>query len=241
MALSLPSVRRFVKRRYNASGTPNYPEITNISSGPNEDLIGRVIAAYDRFYASIARLHAPHVIELSLTLAQLKALYLIASSGSMRMSEVAERLGTAASTTSEVVHGLVQLGLLERLEDPADRRQVLVRPTPAAAERLEDFSRAGPQPHSRAAGARSGARRSRSHPTSDQPACRCGRSPPKGTEQMNWLSRAAVGRRSVTLLLATRPLRRRPAGLGEPQAGAPARRRVPGRDGHRAVPRRRRR
>ena len=132
-----------VKGRYNASVASNYPEITNISSGPNEDLIGRVIAAYDRFYASIARLHAPHVIELSLTLAQLKALYLIASSGSMRMREVAERLGTAASTTSEVVHGLVQLGLLERVEDPADRRQVLVRPTPAAAERLEDFSELG--------------------------------------------------------------------------------------------------
>ena len=78
-----------------------------------------------------------------MTLAQLKALYLIASAAPMRMSEVAERLGTAASTTSGVVDGLVQLGLLERVEDPADRRQVLVRPTPAAAERLEDFSELG--------------------------------------------------------------------------------------------------
>ena len=82
-------------------------------------------------------------MELSLTLAQLKALYLVASSGQMRMSEVAERLGTAASTTSGVVDGLVQLELLERVEDPADRRQVLVRPTAAAAERLEDFSELG--------------------------------------------------------------------------------------------------
>lgn len=82
-------------------------------------------------------------MELSLTLAQLKALYLVASSGPMRMSEVADRLGTAASTTSGVIDGLVQLELVERLEDPADRRQVLVGATPAAAERLEDFSELG--------------------------------------------------------------------------------------------------
>jgi DNA-binding MarR family transcriptional regulator len=110
---------------------------------PNEDAIARVITAYDRFHACISRLHAPHVVELSLTLAQLKALYLVASSGPIRMSELAERLGTAASTTSGVVDGLVQLNLLERVEDPADRRQVLVRATPAAAERLEDFSELG--------------------------------------------------------------------------------------------------
>ena len=59
------------------------------------------------------------------------------------MSEVAERRGTAASTTSGVVDGLVHLDLLERVEDPADRRQVLVRPTAGAAERLEDFSELG--------------------------------------------------------------------------------------------------
>jgi DNA-binding MarR family transcriptional regulator len=129
--------------RYSASVTPNYPEPPNISPRPNEAAIARVIAAYDRFHACITRLHAPHVVELSLTLAQLKALYLIASSGPMRMSEVAERLGTAASTTSGVVDGLVQLELLERVEDPADRRQVVVRPTFAAAERLEDFSELG--------------------------------------------------------------------------------------------------
>jgi DNA-binding MarR family transcriptional regulator len=128
---------------YDASVRPNYPESPNISSRPNEAAVARVIAAYDRFHACLTKLHAPHVIELSLTLAQLKALYLVASSGPMRMSEVAERLGTAPSTTSGVVDGLVQLELLERVEDPADRRQVLVRPTVAAAERLEDFSELG--------------------------------------------------------------------------------------------------
>lgn len=97
------------------------------------------MAAYERFHAWITKLHVPHFLELTLTLAQLKTLYLVTAAGPMRMSEVAERLGTAPSTTSGVVDGLVQLALLERVEDPADRRQVLVRATPAAHETLEDF------------------------------------------------------------------------------------------------------
>jgi DNA-binding MarR family transcriptional regulator len=97
------------------------------------------VAAYERFHAWITKLHVPHFLELSLTLAQLRTLYLVAAAGPMRMSQVAERLGTAPSTTSGVVDGLVQLDLLERVEDPADRRQVLVRATPAAHETLEDF------------------------------------------------------------------------------------------------------
>ena len=102
-----------------------------------------VIAAFDRFHATLSRLHVPHFLELSLTLAQLKALYLIVTTGPMRMTEIAERLGTAPSTSTGVVDGLVQLGLLERREDPADRRQVVVEATAAARERLEDFSELG--------------------------------------------------------------------------------------------------
>lgn len=55
------------------------------------------------------------------------------------MSAIAERLGTALSTTSGVVDGLVGQDLLERGEDPSDRRQVLVRVTQRGHETLEDF------------------------------------------------------------------------------------------------------
>lgn len=101
------------------------------------------MAAYERFHAWITKLHVPHFLELSLTLAQLKTLYLVTTAGPMRMSEVAERLGTAPSTTSGVVDGLVHLDLIERVEDPSDRRQVVVQATGAARERLEDFHELG--------------------------------------------------------------------------------------------------
>jgi DNA-binding MarR family transcriptional regulator len=59
------------------------------------------------------------------------------------MGDLASRLGTALSTTSEVVDRLVQLGLLERIADPADRRQVLVRPTDDAWASLDNISELG--------------------------------------------------------------------------------------------------
>jgi DNA-binding MarR family transcriptional regulator len=103
----------------------------------------RVMDAFERFQATLMRVHVPHLLELSLTLAQMRTLYLVAAEGTMRMSEVAERLGTAASTSTGVVDGLVQLNLLERDADPGDRRQVLVRTTEAGRVRLEDFHELG--------------------------------------------------------------------------------------------------
>jgi len=102
-----------------------------------------VLTAYDRFHERITSLHAPEVADLNLTLAQLKAIYLVAAAGSIRMGSLAVQLGTALSTTSGVVDRLVQLELLERLEDPSDRRQVLVRATTAALQQLESMSELG--------------------------------------------------------------------------------------------------
>lgn len=113
----------------------------NNSGEPNAT--ARIMDAFERFQGQIMRVHAPHLLELSLTLAQMRALYLVAAQGPMRMSEIAERLGTAASTTTGVVDGLVRLELLTRREDPNDRRQVVVRTTEAGRERLEDFHELG--------------------------------------------------------------------------------------------------
>jgi DNA-binding MarR family transcriptional regulator len=119
---------------------PKDMDAPNRSVAPNDQGIEAVVDSYGRFHAWLTRAHVPDFLELNLTLAQLRALYLVTASGPMSMSHVAERLGTAPSTATGVVDALVQLGLLERTEDPSDRRQVVVGPTPAAHERLEDFS-----------------------------------------------------------------------------------------------------
>ena len=100
----------------------------------------RVIASFDRFHAWLTRAHVPDFLELNLTMAQLRAMYLVVAAGPMRMSQIAERLGTAASSATGLVDALVGTGMVERVDDPADRRQVLVRATPAAHARIEAFS-----------------------------------------------------------------------------------------------------
>jgi DNA-binding MarR family transcriptional regulator len=59
------------------------------------------------------------------------------------MSEVAERMGTTPSTASGVIDGLAQRGLVDRVEDPTDRRQVFVRATAAAQEQLDHVHELG--------------------------------------------------------------------------------------------------
>lgn len=99
--------------------------------------------AYERFHEQMTALHAPEVVELDLTLAQLKAVYLVAATGPIHMGALSVQLGTSASTTSELVERLVGLGLLERREAEGDRRQVVVGATPAALARIENLSELG--------------------------------------------------------------------------------------------------
>jgi DNA-binding MarR family transcriptional regulator len=83
--------------------------------------------------------HAPEFTEVGITMAQAKVLYVLAAAGELRMSELATRLGVGMSAVSEQVDRLVDLGLLRRHSDEADRRQVVVTTTAAAIELLERF------------------------------------------------------------------------------------------------------
>jgi DNA-binding MarR family transcriptional regulator len=62
----------------------------------------------------------------AMTSTQLLALFETVIGGPLRLSELAERMGITAPTASRAVDGLVDLGLLERLPDPADRRAVRI-------------------------------------------------------------------------------------------------------------------
>jgi DNA-binding MarR family transcriptional regulator len=70
-------------------------------------------------------------------MAQAKVLYVVIGAESLRMSELAARLGISMSTASGAVERLVEIGLIERRADPADRRQVIVAATPAGIDVLQ--------------------------------------------------------------------------------------------------------
>jgi MarR family transcriptional regulator, organic hydroperoxide resistance regulator len=117
-----------------------YPENPKISARARTESVDRAMAAYERFHQRMVALNSPVLVDMSLTLAQLKAIYVVAAAGSLTMGALSERLGTALSTTSGTVDRLVRRGLLERAEDPSDRRQVIVRATDDALEQIEHFS-----------------------------------------------------------------------------------------------------
>ncbi len=83
--------------------------------------------------------HAPEFTEVGITMAQAKVLYVVMAAGELRMSELAARLGIGSSSASGLADRLVELGLLRRHDDAADRRQVVVTTTPEAEALLERF------------------------------------------------------------------------------------------------------
>jgi len=104
--------------------------------GPTTD---DVLAAFAEFRPRMDTLHMPDFLGVDITMSQAKILLLLASAHELHMSELVPRLGISLSTVSGHVDRLVDQGLVERREDPADRRQVLVAPTPAALELAERF------------------------------------------------------------------------------------------------------
>jgi len=108
-----------------------------------ERRLADLIDVYESLMHRLAAAHAPVFAEVDLTMAQAKALYVVFALGRPRMSDVAGRLGVSMSTASEVVDRLVDLDLVARQTDAADRRHVILAATPRAATAIERFRELG--------------------------------------------------------------------------------------------------
>lgn len=98
-----------------------------------------IVQAYARMMHSVALAHAPEFLGVGITMSQAKVLYLVQASPDLHMSDLATRLSVSLSTVSGVVDRLVDQGLLTRHDDPADRRQVVLRIADAGTAQLEHF------------------------------------------------------------------------------------------------------
>lgn len=72
--------------------------------------------------------------EEELSVAQVATLHLVDERGEMRIGDVGEALGRAAPATSRLVDDLVAGGLIERREDPSDRRARVISLTAKGAK-----------------------------------------------------------------------------------------------------------
>ena len=98
--------------------------MTEDGPGALGDLVVRVARTLRRrFTAALAPWDlSPH---------QARALRVVSSRDGVRLSELAEALRIAPRSATEVADGLQERGLVQRSPDPADRRAVVLTPTPA--------------------------------------------------------------------------------------------------------------
>ncbi|HVV60001.1 MAG TPA: MarR family winged helix-turn-helix transcriptional regulator [Gaiellaceae bacterium] len=83
------------------------------------------------------------------TSTQRLALFELADDGPLRLNDLAQRVGVSAPTASRAVEALCELGLVERLPDPSDRRALRIDLTAAgrsqvAVRRQRVLDRFGP-------------------------------------------------------------------------------------------------
>lgn len=98
-----------------------------------------VLERYQRLTHEATLAHAKEFLEIGVTMPQAKVLYLVCMAGEIRMSSLAARLGISLPSLSATVERLVEHGLLDRHDDPADRRQVVLTPTAQARDLVDRF------------------------------------------------------------------------------------------------------
>lgn len=78
--------------------------------------------------------------EVELTMPQLRTMILLAN-GPLRMSDVADQIGSSYSATTAMIDRLVEKGLVDREHGTADRRVVTCRLNQRGSETLDAFWR----------------------------------------------------------------------------------------------------
>ena len=76
-------------------------------------------------------------VEHEVSITQFRVLVMIATRGSLNLGEVAEGLGVHPSNATRTVERLVVAGLIERAENPADRRYLVLKLTRAGHDIVE--------------------------------------------------------------------------------------------------------
>ena len=95
-----------------------------------EELEHEVVAQFRALQNTLKATSGTVWMEIDLTIAQLRTLFVLAEEGPLVIGHIAQRLGIGLSTGGHLVDRLVQAGLAERTEDVEDRRRTLARLTP---------------------------------------------------------------------------------------------------------------
>ena len=104
-----------------------------------EQTVDRITEAWRDVFRAINFLNMPEWLGLDLTMAQLKALLVLAGGEPMTVGALGQALGVQLPAASHAADSLVRLELARRYEDPEDRRRTFVQLTPRAQALIEQL------------------------------------------------------------------------------------------------------
>ncbi|HYZ37589.1 MAG TPA: MarR family transcriptional regulator [Pseudonocardiaceae bacterium] len=116
------------------TGTPGEEQ----TAGPSGEQIEAVMLATRVLVAVTAESIAG--LDDQVTLPQWRVLVMIASRGPLNLTAVAQGLGVHASNATRLCDKLVEAGLIQRSEDPADRRNLMLRLNAAGFQLVRDVT-----------------------------------------------------------------------------------------------------
>jgi DNA-binding MarR family transcriptional regulator len=104
----------------------------------------RIVDLYGQLFNAFLSAHTDAWLSAELTMPQMKALLLVAARGSATGSQLARGLGVGLPSVTRFVDRLCEHGLIERREDPDDRRVSSIELTATGrtlVENLNDYRR----------------------------------------------------------------------------------------------------
>ena len=103
----------------------------------HDSVTQEVVELFRELLHALLMSSVPAWLDLQLTVPQLRTVFSIAHNKSSSVAHLAEHLGVGEPTASHLVGKLVEAGLVERTEDPADRRRMRVSLAPAGEKLIE--------------------------------------------------------------------------------------------------------
>ncbi|MCS7478393.1 MarR family winged helix-turn-helix transcriptional regulator [Umezawaea endophytica] len=108
-----------------------------------ERLVERVVQAQKKLQRHLASTHTNPLLQVNLTMQQLKVLLMLSMGEARSSQELTRGLGVGPATVTGLVDRLAAQGLVGRREDPQDRRVRLVEPTESGRALVARLEAAG--------------------------------------------------------------------------------------------------
>jgi DNA-binding MarR family transcriptional regulator len=111
--------------------------VTSARQTPHDETVD-ILIDLSRLIRNVMRVTGGADDDPSMTATQRIALFELGDGGSLRLNDLADRMGVSPPTASRSVEALHELGLVERVPDPRDRRALRIDLTPAGKTLLAE-------------------------------------------------------------------------------------------------------